>query len=91
MVCRIGLLAQLFELLVGPTVSLSWFPIRRPAMRDRPQTLPVSCPHCNDMLAEITALSPTVVTLTCMACGHDWPISMGWLPDNLLTILGGTA
>jgi|RhiMetdeSRZDD1v2_1073273.scaffolds.fasta_scaffold3198139_1 hypothetical protein len=57
----------------------------------RPQTLPLSCPNCKATLAEITALSRSVVTLTCMECGHDWSISMAWLPDNLLTILGGTA
>ena len=58
-------------------------------MASTPHTLPLSCPHCEATLAEIAALSRTVITLTCGACGHGWSMSVEWLPDYVVTMLGG--
>jgi hypothetical protein len=60
-------------------------------MADTPHTLPLSCPHCEATLAEIAALSRTVITLTCAACGHGWSMSVAWLPDYVLSMLGGAS
>jgi hypothetical protein len=61
------------------------------AMPDRPNTLPLSCPHCNATIAQIAALSYSVITLTCTGCGHGWSLRMESLPDYVLAMLGRAA
>jgi hypothetical protein len=60
-------------------------------MAHTPNRLPLPCPHCKATLAEIAALSRTVITLTCGACGHGWSLSVDWLPASVLMRLGGMA
>ena len=57
------------------------------AMTDARRTLPLPCPHCPARVAEVVVLTRTVISLTCVACGHGWSMHLSWLSEEALQML----
>jgi transcription elongation factor Elf1 len=58
----------------------------------RPESvLPIQCPHCEHALAKLFVNSYSVVTVTCVSCGHTWSIEMAALPTNVQQVLPDVA
>jgi transcription elongation factor Elf1 len=49
--------------------------------------LPIQCPHCEHELAKLFVNSYSVVTVTCVSCGHTWSIELAALPKNVQQVL----
>lgn len=49
--------------------------------------LPIHCPKCEHARAKLFVNSYSVVTVTCVGCGHTWSVELAALPQNVQQVL----